>query len=314
MDPVLKAVLLSWDWRADVIVLLALAGTLYLWGWARLRRRTSPTSQPQLPRTRRRQRLVVRWRPISYLFGLFFVALALLSPIDVLGGQLFFMHMVQHLLLIMIAPPLLLVANPLPFLLWGLPDNWRRTAGRAVGQLLHRQSASRRRLRAATTPGVVWMAWVIALVGWHDPNAYDAALRSDLVHDLEHLTFFVTGMLFWWHVTGAGPRIHKQISLIGRIIYVLSAVPPNMLLGVALAFASEPIYTHYTAVPRLWSLSVIDDQRVGGFIMWVPGSMMYIIAALILIGRLLQGEEQKLPLPAEMWDSDETLIAPGMKR
>jgi putative membrane protein len=214
----------------------------------------------------------------------------------------------------MIAPPLLLVANPMAFILWGLPTAWRRKAGKGLSRLLHREGAFRRGLHSATTMGIVWMAWTVSLVGWHDPNAYNAALIYDWVHDLEHLTFFLTGMLFWWHVTGAGPRIHKQVSLIGRIVFVLSAIPPNMLLGVTLAFASEPIYTYYTAVPRITSLSVIDDQRVGGFIMWVPGSMMYIIAALILVAKLLQGEENKPPLPETKWANDEALIAPGMEK
>ncbi|MCP4428554.1 MAG: cytochrome c oxidase assembly protein [Chloroflexi bacterium] len=303
MDPILRAALSSWDWRADVIIPLALAGGLYVTGWGRLRKRTQPQS-----------RLVVRWRLISYLAGLFFIGLALLSPIDVLGGQLFYFHMIQHLLLIMIAPPLLLVANPLAFILWGLPNNWRLKAGRGLGRLLHRESAFRNRLRSATTMGIVWMAWTVSLIGWHDPNAYNAALTYDWVHDVEHLSFFLTGMLFWWHVTGAGPRIHKQVGLIGRIVFVLSAIPPNMLLGVSLAFASEPVYTHYTAVPRITSLSVIDDQRVGGFIMWVPGSMMYIIAALILIATLLQGEENKPSLPETAWANDEAIIVPGMDK
>ncbi len=301
MDPVLKAVLLSWDWRVDVIIPLVLAGWLYVTGWGRLRKRTQQQS-----------RLAVHWRLIAYISGLFFIGLALLSPIDVLGGQLFYFHMIQHLLLIMIAPPLLLVANPMAFILWGLPAGWRRKFGRGLSRLLHKDGVFRSWLRSATTMGVVWMAWTVSLVGWHDPTAYNAALTYDWLHDVEHLSFFLTGMLFWWHVTGAGPRIHKQVGLIGRIVFVLSAIPPNMLLGVSLAFASEPVYTFYTAVPRIGGLSVIDDQRVGGFIMWVPGSMMYIIAALVLVAKLLQGEENKPPLPETVWAEDGAIAAPGM--
>jgi cytochrome c oxidase assembly factor CtaG len=102
--------------------------------------------------------------------------------------------------------------------------------------------------------------------------------------------------------------------MVGRIGFVLAAIPPNMALGVILAFIGEPIYTYYTAVPRLWGLSVLDDQRVGGVIMWVPGSMMYIIAALILISRLLQREDDKPPLPESEWATDNSLAAPDLKR
>ena len=298
MDPTTKAILSSWDWRLSVIIVLALAGTFYIRGWWQLRQR------------QRRGRLATGWRLVSYLAGLFIIGPALMSPIDVLGGQLFLMHMVQHLLLIMIAPPLLLITNPMPFMLWGLPGKWRLRVGRGLGRLLHRNSAVRRNLRAATSPGIIWLAWVVMVFGWHDPTLYNAALQYEWVHDVEHVTFFAAGMLFWWHVTGAGPRIHKQASLLGRIAFVIGAIPPNMLTGVALAFASKPIYTFYTAVPRLWGLSVMADQQIGGVIMWVPGSMMYIIAALVLISRLLDQEERKPVLPETEWGSDEALAAP----
>ncbi|MEJ2746830.1 MAG: cytochrome c oxidase assembly protein [Anaerolineae bacterium] len=253
MDPILKAALSSWDWRPSVIIVLALAGTFFMTGWWRLRQRTLKTQHAGDG-----WQASAIWRPISYVAGLLFIGLALMSPLDVLGTDLFSMHM--------------------------------------------------------TTPGVIWMVWLISIIGWHDPNAYNLALRNNFVHDMEHLTFFFGGMLFWWHVTGAGPRIHKQFGLVGRTAFVLSAVPPNMLIGVAIAFASSPIYTYYNNVPRLMGLSVLEDQQLGGVIMWVPGSMMYIIAALVLISRLLQGESSKPVLPEAEWGSDEALIAPGMKK
>ncbi|MCB9423320.1 MAG: cytochrome c oxidase assembly protein [Ardenticatenaceae bacterium] len=309
MDPILKAALSSWDWRPSVIFTLLSAGMLFITGWRRLRRRTS-----KVQHAGDGWQVAAVWRPISYLAGLVFIGLALMSPLDVLSSQLFSMHMIQHLLLIMIAPPLLLIANPMPIMLWGLPRKWRLKIGRGLARLLNGKSIFRQYLRKATTPGVVWMIWLVAIIGWHDPNAYNAALRSNFVHDIEHLTFFFGGMLFWWHVTGAGPRIHKQFGLIGRTAFALSAVPPNMLTGAVIAFAQEPIYTYYTNVPRLMGLSVMEDQQLSGVIMWVPGSMMYIIAALVLISRLLQGESRKPPLPEASWGSDEALIAPGLKK
>jgi cytochrome c oxidase assembly factor CtaG len=309
MDPILKAALSSWDWRPDVILILVVAGALYVTGWVRLRRRAVRSVRPGS-----RWQAHAVWRPISYVAGLVFVGLALMSPLDVLSSQLFSMHMIQHLLLIMIAPPLLLLANPMPFILWGLPGKWRLKIGRGLSRLLNGKSTFRHYLRKATTPGIVWMVWLVSIVGWHDPNAYNAALVSDLVHDVEHLTFFFGGMLYWWHVVGAGPRIHKQFGLIGRIAFALSAVPPNMLTGAVIAFAQEPIYTYYNNVPRLMGLSVMEDQQLGGVIMWVPGSMMYIIAALVLISRLLQGESRKPALPEAEWASDEALIAPGLDK
>ncbi len=286
MDPIIRAILLSWDLRLDVIVILLVLGMLYTVGWWRLRKRTRRSRH--LRRKSGGHELAARWRLVSYLCGLVIVAVALMSPIDVLGGQLFFMHMIQHLLLIMIAPPLLLIANPMPFILWGLPSNWRRRTGQWIAALLHRESSFRHGLKAVTGAGVVWLLWTISVIGWHDPNMYNAALRSEPVHDLEHLTFFVASMLFWWHVTGAGPRIHKQFGLIGRTAFVLAAIPLNMALGVVLAFAGGVIYSYYEAVPRLWGLDPVTDQRIGGVIMWIPGSMMFIIAALVLIAKLFR--------------------------
>jgi cytochrome c oxidase assembly factor CtaG len=300
MDPVLRALLISWDLRAEVILVLVLAGTVFGLGWWRIR-----SAQEQ---RLGRRRLATGWRLAAYLGGLVILGVALMSPIDVLAGQLFLMHMIQHLLLVMIVPAMLLIANPLPFFMWGLPAKPRQVVGRA----LSRGSAFRRGLHALTGPGLIWMAFIAIFLGWHDPNAYDAALRSDLIHDLEHLTFFGTAMLFWWLIIGAGPRL-RSLSRGLRIGLLLAAVPINMAAGVAIAFAGQPVYTYYETVPRLWGLTVMQDQMLGGVIMWIPGSMMYILAALILIARLVQVETDKEPLPESEWATDEAMIAPGWK-
>jgi cytochrome c oxidase assembly factor CtaG len=311
MDPVTQAVLRSWDWRLEVIIVLALAGTFYIRGWLRLRRRTG--GQRYGGYRRSPWRLTAVWRPIAYFGGLFCITLALLSPIDVLSQQLFLMHMIQHFFLMMLAPPLLLIASPLPFLLWGLPDKWRQKTGGVLSVGLHRDSRLRHGLRKVTNPGLVWLIWVIVLIGWHDPTMYNLALQVDWVHDLEHLTFFLASLLLYWHITGAGPRIHKQFGLMGRIALTVAAIPANMLLGVVLALATAVIYTHYLNVPRLWGIDPLTDQQISGFIMWVPGSMMHIVAALILVYRLLDGEEHKPILPQAKWGSREAAVVRNEK-
>lgn len=309
MDPVLTAILASWDLRADILIILALAGIIFSSGWWQLRQRTTSRQGRKVGRQSGRWSLASGWRLISYWGGLVVIALALLSPIDVLGAQLFTMHMIQHLLLIMVAPPLLLVPNPMPFILWGFPPGLRRPIGRGIGRLLGSNSPFRQTLKSLTAMGLTWMLWVIIIVGWHDPAAYDAALRSELIHDIEHISFFLVGMLFWWHVTGAGPRIHKQHGLVGRIAFVLSVVPPNMATGVVIAFASKPIYAYTSGYLGLTALA---DQQLGAVIMWIPGSMMYMVAALILASRLLQEEQQKPALPESKWGTEEALLAPGL--
>jgi cytochrome c oxidase assembly factor CtaG len=193
--------------------------------------------------------------------------------------------------------------------MWGLPAKARRE----VGVMLRPKSAFRRRLRALTPPGIVWMLFVAALLGWHDPKAYQAALQDELVHDLEHLSFFFTAVLFWWHVIYAAPHFHKRLVRGARIAYVLAAVPPTMAAGATIAFSGQPIYTYYAGVPRLWGMTVLQDQMLGGIIMWIPGSMMYIIAALVLIARWFREEEGNRPLAEPEWATEEAMLAPGLE-
>jgi putative membrane protein len=292
MDPSF-IIRLSWAWRPEIILTLGLAATVHLTGRQRLKRKGSTG-------------LTKPWRSISYLSGLAILWIALMSPIDVLSDQFFYMHMIQHLLLVMIAPPLLLIANPMPIMLWGLPSSLRLEIGRG----LRPGSRFRRAVRSVTTPGLVWLYFVAVLVGWHDPRLYDLTLKSALVHDLEHLSFLGTAVLFWWHVIGCAPHIHRRLSQGVRIGYALSMVPANALTGIAIALASEPIYEHYTTVPRLGEMTVLQDQELGGAIMWIPGSMMYIIAALILIAQMLRADSKE-GAPTEEASMEEMVLAPG---
>lgn len=267
MDPLTKAILLSWDLRPEVIVLLVTLGAMHFIGWRNLRRRG-------------RTRFANGWRLASYLTGLSVLGISILSPIDVLSSQLFFMHMVQHLLMMMAAAPLIMLANPFPTFLWALPRNLRTRAGSwfLSGHPLYIT------LNYLLKPGVTWLVFVTVYLGWHDPELYNLALRNEFVHDLEHITFFGVALLFWWRITGVGPQIGKRLSPMIRAAYAISLVPVNMLAGIAITFSESPIYTHYTTVPRLYGISVVDDQTWAGLIMWIPGSMMYILAAIFLIG------------------------------
>jgi cytochrome c oxidase assembly factor CtaG len=128
---------------------------------------------------------------------------------------------------------------------------------------------------------------------WHTPAAYDAALRHEIFHILEHTSYFVTAMLFWWHVSGSAPRLHGRLSYGLRIAYLLSALVPNEILGVVISLAGQPIYKHYLGVPRVSGLSVMDDQTLGGALMWVPGGMMYALGAVVLLARMLDEEEKE---------------------
>lgn len=268
------AVLLSWNWRPEVLLILATLASVYTWGWWRLR-------------TAGRRRGVSRWRLGLYLAGLAAVGLALLSPIDHLASMLFTAHMVQHLLLMMVAAPLLLLANPLPACLWGLP----RRARRAAGRLLTRNAAPRKLLWALTLMPVAWVLYVGTVWIWHLPAAYEAALADHFLHDLEHVTFFGTALLFWWPIIDPAPRLHRRLHPAFGILYLLAATGQNTLLGALLALPERVLYPYYTTPPRLFDLSPLEDQALGGGIMWSSGHM-YLIPILLVVARTLALEER----------------------
>ena len=295
MHPLLSALLSSWDWRIDVSVVLLLCGTLYVLGWLRLRKRSNY------------RKLATRWRLAAYLSGLIVLALALMSPIDRLGNQLFFIHMTQHMLSIMVAAPLVCLGNPFPFVIWGLPPAIRRY----VAALFARNSVLRPVLAGIANPGLAWFVFIAIYMGWHDPGLYNLALYHSWVHDLEHITFFVSAVWFWWHVTNAAPQLNGQRPIWARLVMLIGVIPAQMIAGIIIATSPEVIYTYYTSIPRFWGVSLLDDQAIAGMIMWTLSSEMVVWAAVFMLGGLF-GNEQHAPVAN--WDSDAAMIAPGLEQ
>jgi putative membrane protein len=188
------------------------------------------------------------------------LCVALLSPIDRLAGVLFSMHMVQHLLLMMVAAPLLLCANPLPVFLWALPYRARHRLGR----LLSRDAMVRSGLRALPWMPLAWPVFVVNLWAWHHPAIYQVALRHDRIHDLEHLAFFGTALLFWWPIINPAPWVRGRIHPGLQLVYLMAATGQNILLGAVIALTRRVLYPCYLTPPRLWGLSALNDQALGG--------------------------------------------------
>jgi cytochrome c oxidase assembly factor CtaG len=268
----------DWHWRSDVIIVITLFSATYVAGWRCLRRRNLHSA--------------MRWQLSFYLTSMATICLALLSPTDALGSFLFIFHMAQHELLMMVAAPLLLLANPLPALLWALPIRLRRRAGR----LLTRNAPVRRVLKAMTWMGFTLPVYLLVIWGWHYPPTFEAALRNDLLHDLQHLSFFIAGLLFWWPIINPAPKVHGHIHGF-RIFYVIAATLPTMLPVMGLVFFVErSLYPYYTTVPRLWGLTVLEDQSQGWAIMALAEGTAYLIAVLLLVARMAQQEERMIRL------------------
>jgi putative membrane protein len=276
----LARVATRWDWRPEVLVPIVLLAALYAVGWWRLHRAA-------------RRRPATAWGRLgAYLGGLASIGVALCSPVEYLAELSLSAHMVQHQLLIMVAAPLLLLGEPFPRLLWGLPPGLRRP----VAAVLVRPGPVRRVLRVLTWMPVAGAVYTATLWGWHHPLVYEAALRIPPLHDLEHLTFLGTAVLFWWPVVNPAPRLRRLTGAAmygARIAYVVLATAQNTLLGAVLGLAERVLYPTYAAAPRLLAdWSPLDDQAFGGGVMW-SGSHMFLVAVLVLLHRALASEGQK---------------------
>ncbi len=263
MDSVAVAVFESW--RLDIRLLLVLLATAWIYarGWKRLRAER-PARYPA-------------WRLIAFLGGLAALFAAIASPIDAFGGFLLEVHMLQHLLLLMIAPPLLWLGQPVLALLRGAP---RSVLKDWIGPFL-RWHALRRIGRAITHPVMSWLAMALAMIAWHVPALYELGLHSPAWHQVQHACFFSAALLFWWPVIQVWPS-QSRWPRAAMIPYLIAADIVNTGLSAVLSFSDQALYPTYQLVPRLWGISALDDQATAGAIMWVPGSIAFLLPAVIL--------------------------------
>jgi cytochrome c oxidase assembly factor CtaG len=210
-----------------------------------------------------------RGQAVAFWAGELTLVLALLSPLDAGAAYLFTLHMFQHMLLMLVAAALFALAVPPGLIGWA-----------------YSRPPVRRILRALWAPVPAFVLFNGALLAWHIPAAYDATLRIPWIHALEHVSFVVTGVIFWGVIVSPAPALVRA-PLGMRFALLIGADIINFVLGFALTFAGHPFYSAYTAVPRLWGLSPLDDLRLGGVLMWVMGQMMYLIPVLILLNVIL---------------------------
>jgi cytochrome c oxidase assembly factor CtaG len=265
MSSTSQAILSSWSFEPKIALGLTVSLILYVRGWFILHR-SAPKQFPF-------------WRLWAFTGGLTAFWVAIASPLDPFSGLLLSAHMVQHLLLMSVAPPLILLGAPLLPVLRGLP---RKFARHGVGPFLA-WPALRRAGNALTHPLNCWIVMAITLCAWHVPAAFDLALRSPPWHKLEHACFFAASLLFWWQVVRPFPhRPHWPLWSVP--LYLLVADLLNTALSAILTFSDHALYRHYLEVPRLFGTTALSDQICAGVIMWVPGSLAFLIpAALIAI-------------------------------
>ena len=271
-DAPLDAGVPTLTWNADplVISLLGLGGLLYLVGYAKLRARSQQG---------RHQR---RLQGAAFAGGWLTLTAALVSPLDALGSLLFSAHMLQHELLMIVAAPLLVLGRPLAIWLWAFGPRSRAAIGRAV-----RSHGVATAWGWLTAPIVAWALHAAALWVWHLPRLFEAALHHSAVHALQHWSFFLSASLFWWTVLGVNrlghAGAHAMLSLFTTMVHTGA-------LGALLTLAPVIWYPSYAA-GSAWGFDPLDDQRLGGLVMWVPGGLAYVLGGLAVAARWLVRRE-----------------------
>jgi cytochrome c oxidase assembly factor CtaG len=213
----------------------------------------------------------------------------------------------------MVAAPLLWMALPVHVLLWGL-RGWARRS--SVSLRLH--GWARGLPQIITQPLVAWFVYVSAFLFWHDPSLAQYLLGERAAHTAAPWLLLTAALLFWWPVVDAGPRFHRSFPAWMLIVYLLSVEVANMVAGVTIAFSAEPLYPYYPALraqlaPDALPWSQLNDQMIGGAIVWVFGSLVYISGIVSVLYRLFRKEGSTTPKPLPDWDDNAKFIAPGLE-
>jgi cytochrome c oxidase assembly factor CtaG len=268
MPDAVQGILKNWSLTAWLTLSVILTGLIYARGYLAIRK-TRPA-------------LFTSVRLVSFFVGLLVLWLALGPPMDGLADALLSAHMVEHLLLMSAVPPLLLYGLPIVPMLRGLPAPFRRYVVSPLLRLPYLRAFG----KWSVNPVVAWIALNATFLLWHIPAAYDFALRNEGWHVVEHLCFLVTAILFWWCILRPWPARANGANW-GILIYLIAADLINTLLSAFLAFCNRPVYSYYADRSNSFGVSPLEDQVLGAVIMWVIGSLAYLIPAAAITVSLL---------------------------
>jgi cytochrome c oxidase assembly factor CtaG len=250
----------AWSFPPEAMIPLYLCAGLYLVGTFRLWRRAG------------HGRGVRHWQAAAFWSGWTILALCLTSPLGLLSEQLFVAHMIEHEIMVVVAAPLLVVSRPLGAFLWALPMAWRQGLGG-----LGRWPVLATPWRWLTTAGIATVLHAVVLWAWHQPDLFAAALASDWVHWLQHLSFLVSALLFWWSLIDGRTRAQGP-----TLFWLFVTILQTAFLGILLALSPKAWIPRQTDILAGWGLTPLQDQQLAGFVMWVPGGLVYMAVALIL--------------------------------
>jgi putative membrane protein len=275
MSTALQTALGSWSLPVPVTLTLCLLALIYLGGWIRLRR--------ALPNA------IGIWQLAAFTCGIAFVWLAIASPLAALDDDLLSVHMMQHVLLMLVAPPLILLGSPAMPLIHGLS---RRMVRDLLGPIL-RQPLLQQLGRTVTDPLFCWLVGVVALLGWHFPAVFELALRSDSWHEVEHASFLFSGLLFWWPVVQPWPSVARWPRW-SIPLYLFMATLPCDALSAFLAFCERVVYPSYLSMPRTLGITPMSDQECAGALMWFCSTFVYLVPAVIITAQILSPPRRRV--------------------
>jgi putative membrane protein len=261
----------GWIWPPFIAMPLLLTAALYGLGTTRMRRRTA-------------YRTSFVWPILWFALGWTSLVIALDSPLHELGEQLFWVHMTQHEILMLISAPLLVLGRPLIVFLWALPSVWRERAA-ALGS----SQTFKKGCAVVSAPLPAWLVSALALWMWHIPCLFDQTLRSEWIHAAQHTTFLVTALIFWWPVLNRTPALGYG----GALVYVFTTILHTSVLGALLTFAPQAWYSSYLVTAPAWHLTALEDQQIGGLIMWIPAGTVLLIVALVLLVRWMKESQTR---------------------
>ena len=269
--PTFPGVLLLWSFDPTIVLPLALAAAGYLWAV-----RSVDAAHPNTK--------VPRGRIVAWLAGLIVIEIALQSPIEAYDTTLFSDHMVQHVLLTIVAAPLLALGAPITLLLrFARPE----TRKRWILPVLHSRIT-----RVISFPVVTWILFAGYMWLAHFSPLFEWSLENPVVHQLEHVGFLGTALLFWWPAVAADPSPWRMRHPT-RLVYMFLQMPQNTFLGLTLYSATVPLYPYYLNLVRTWGPSVLDDQQIAGGIMWISGDVVFMTAIMLILRGLLKNEERE---------------------
>jgi putative membrane protein len=276
------------DWSFDPLIVASLVISLAMYCYGLFR----------LWRSSERGRGISRWAAGAFAAGWLSLVVALVSPLHPWGEVLFCAHMTQHEILMLVSAPLFVLARPLIAMMWAMPLAWRTSVANVF-----KTGMLERVWHFLTNGFVAWAVHAVALWVWHIPVLFQATLENDFIHTLQHVSFFGSALLFWWAIIYG----RRDLASYGAgVLFLFTTSIHSGILGALLTFTTRVWYPAYSNTTAAWGLTPLEDQQLGGLIMWVPAGIVYILAALFMFAGWLNESEKRVIRREELWAASST--------